>query len=89
TELYVYVAFYWVVRRYVYKLQTFKQLPIVLLASLAMGLTAYFLRHLHPLTSAAIAGTLYLIILISLDNDFRRIGGYLVRQVTSRLKPRS
>lgn len=88
TELYVYVAFYWIVRRYVYKIHTWRQLPVIILASLAMGLTAYLLRFLHPLTSASIAGILYLIILIGLDKDFQRIGGYILRQITSRIKSR-
>jgi len=74
---------------YVYKIQTWRQLPVIVLASVAMGLTAYLLRDLHPLASAAIAGILYLIILIGLDKDFQRIGGYILRQVTSRIKPRS
>ncbi|HBV86857.1 MAG TPA: O-unit flippase Wzx [Desulfosporosinus sp.] len=80
TELYVYVAFYWIVRRHVYKLKILRQLPVIVLASLAMGFTAYLLRDLHPLASASLAGSLYLIILIVLDKDFQRIGGYILRR---------
>jgi O-antigen/teichoic acid export membrane protein len=89
TELYVFIMYYWIVRRQVYKIQIWRQLPVVVLASVAMGLTAFFLRHLHPLASAAIAGILYLIILISLDKDFQRIGGYVLRQGMFRFKTRS
>lgn len=86
TELYLFIMYYWIVRHQVYKIQIWRQLPVVVLASVAMGLTAFFLRHLHPLASAAIAGILYLIILISLDKDFQRIGGYILHQVTRRTK---
>ncbi len=88
-ELFVFAAYYLIVRRYVYKIQTWRQLPVIVFAALAMGLTAYFLRHLHPLASASIAGTLYLIILMSLDKDFQRIGGYILGQITRRFKARS
>jgi len=80
TELYVYIAFYWIVRRHVYRIEVWRQLPVIVLASLAMGFTAYQLRYLHPLASASLAGTLYLLILISLDKDFRRIGGYILQK---------
>lgn len=86
TELYVFIAFYWIVRRYVYKIQTWRQLPVIVLASLSMGLIAYLLRFLHPLASASIAGMVYLLIIIGLDKDFQRIGGYIFRQATSRIK---
>jgi len=89
TELYVFIMYYWIVRRQVYKIQIWRQLPVVVLASVAMGLTAFFLRNLHPLASASIAGILYLIILISLDKDFQRIGGYILRQITCRANTRS
>ncbi|KUO72798.1 MAG: polysaccharide biosynthesis protein [Desulfosporosinus sp. BRH_c37] len=86
TEGYVFILYYGIVRYQVYKVQTWRQLPVVVLASGAMGITAFFLRHLHPLASATIAGVLFLIILISLDRDFQRIGGYILRQVTHRVK---
>ena len=89
TELYVYITFYWMVRHHVYKVQTWRQLPVIAIASLAMGLTAYLFRDLHPLASASIAGMLYLIILIGLDKDFQRIGGYILRLVTSRINPKN
>lgn len=89
TEVYVFAAFYWVVRRYVYKIQIWRQLPVIILASLGMGLTAYWLRGLHPLASASLAGAVYLIILVGLDKDFRRIGGYLLRRLTRRPKAQS
>jgi len=86
TELYVFVMYYGIVRHKVYKIQIWRQLPVIVIASTTMGITAYFLRHLHPLASAGIAGTLYLVILLSLDKDFQRIGGYILRQVTRRAK---
>ena len=89
TEFYVFAMYYGIVRRHVYKIQIWRQLPVIIIASMAMGLTAYFLRHLHPLASASIAGILYLSILISLDKDFQRIGGYVLRQVTRWRKARS
>ncbi|AFM39268.1 membrane protein involved in the export of O-antigen and teichoic acid [Desulfosporosinus acidiphilus SJ4] len=82
TELYVFVMYYGIVRHQVYKIQIWRQLPVIVFASMVMALTAYILRHLHPLASASIAGILYLIILISLDKDFQRIGGYVLRQKT-------
>lgn len=88
-ELFVFVTYYLIVRRYVYKIQTWRQLPVIIFASMAMGLTAYLLRHLQPMASASIAGSLYLIILIGLDKDFQRIGWYVLNQITRRFKPRS
>ncbi|WP_407306584.1 flippase [Desulfosporosinus sp. SB140] len=84
TELYVFVMYYGVVRRQVYKVRIWRQLPVIVLASAAMAMVAYFLRYLHPLVSGGIAGIVYLAILIGLDPDFQRIGGYVLRQVTSR-----
>lgn len=86
TELYVFVMYYGIVRLYVYKIQIWRQLPVIVLASLAMGFAAYFLRHLHPLISAGLAGILYLIILVGLDRDFQRLGGYIVNQVKRQVK---
>lgn len=78
TEIYVFVLYYVIVRQRVYKIQTWRQLPVVALASIAMGITAFFMRHLHPLVSASSAGIIFLIILLSLDRDFQRIGGYVI-----------
>ncbi|MHB8125735.1 MAG: flippase [Desulfitobacteriaceae bacterium] len=89
TELFVLMSYYWLVQRQVYKIKTWQQLPVVVLAASVMALVAYLLRQLHPLVAAAIAGTLYLIILICLDQDFQRIAGYILRQVTRRVKTRS
>ncbi|MDR3602413.1 MAG: flippase [Desulfosporosinus sp.] len=89
TELYVFVMFYGTVRLQVYKIRIWRQLPVILLASIAMSIVAYLLRQLHPLVSAASAGMLYLIILLSLDKDFQRIGGYILSQVKRQLKART
>ncbi|KLU66907.1 colanic acid exporter [Desulfosporosinus acididurans] len=80
TELYIFVMYYGVVRLKVYKVRIWRQLPIIVLASAVMAAVAHFLRHLHPLLSGGIAGIIYLVILISLDRDFQRIGGYVWRQ---------
>lgn len=85
TELYVLVMYYGVVRWKVYQVRIWRQLPNILLAAGVMALAAYFLRHFQPLISAGLAGLLYLVILISLDKDFQRIGGYVLRQITTRL----
>ncbi len=85
-EVFIFVMYYVIVRHQVYKVRIWRQLPAILLASAAMGFTAFFLRHLHPLLSGAIAGVLFLIILIGLDKDFRRIGKYILSQLTRRPK---
>jgi O-antigen/teichoic acid export membrane protein len=86
TELYVFVMYYGVVRLKVYNVRIWRQLPIIVLASAIMAVAAYFLRHLHPLLSGGIAGIIYLVILIGIDRDFQRIGGYVLRQATGRVK---
>ncbi|MDP4128355.1 MAG: flippase [Bacillota bacterium] len=85
TELFVFVMYYWIVRQQVYKVQTWRQLPVIIFAAIVMAFAAYFLRHLHPLLSASVAGILYLVILIGLDKDFQRIGGYALNQMKRRL----
>ncbi|MDQ7095574.1 flippase [Desulfosporosinus sp. PR] len=84
TELYVFVMYYGVVRRQVYKVRIWRQLPVIVLASLVMALVAYLLRQLHPLASGGIAGIVYLLVLIALDHDFRRIGRYVLRHAALR-----
>lgn len=85
TELYVFVMYYGVVTWKVYKVRIWRQLPTIIFAAIVMAFAAYFLRHLHPLISAGLAGILYLVILIVLDKDFQRIGGYVLKQVRTRV----
>ncbi|WP_088229015.1 flippase [Desulfosporosinus sp. FKB] len=80
TELYVFVMYYGVVRLKVYNIRIWRQLPVIVLASAVMAAVAHFLRYLHPLLSGGIAGIVYLAVLISLDRDFQRIGGYVWRR---------
>jgi O-antigen/teichoic acid export membrane protein len=89
TEFYVFVMYYGVVRHYVYKVRVWRQLPVIILAAAVMGLTANYFRHLHPMLSAGIAGLVYLVILIGLDKDFQRIGGFVLRQGLLRIRPQS
>lgn len=86
TELYVFVMYYGIVRWKVYKVRIWRQLPIIILAAVVMAFAAHFLRHLHPLISASLAGILYLIILIGLDKDFQRIAWYVLNQMTARVR---
>lgn len=86
TELYVFIFYYQIVRNQVYKIRMWRQLPVIVFASMVMGFMAFLLSHLHPLASASIAGCLYLIILVSLDKDFQRIGGYILLQKTRLFK---
>ncbi len=80
TELFVFGAYYWIVRRQVYRVRIWRQLPVVTGAALVMGVVAFGLRRMHPVVAAAVAGAVYLIILIGLDRDFRRIGAYVWQQ---------
>jgi hypothetical protein len=50
------------------------------IAALVMAAVAWFLRFLQPMAAAALAGIVYLSLLIALDKDFRRLGAYVWRQ---------
>ncbi len=89
TELFVFAAYFWVVRRNVYRIRLLRQLPNIVVATLVMALAAYLLRNLHPLISAAAAGIVYLLLLIGLDRDFRRIGTYVQQRGLRLVKLRS
>jgi len=80
TEVFVFGAYYWVVRRRVYRVRIWRQLPVVVGASLVMGAVAFALRSLHPVVAAGFAGVVYLAVLLAADRDFRRIGSYAWRQ---------
>ncbi|MDR3288948.1 MAG: flippase [Peptococcaceae bacterium] len=80
TEIYIFVAYYWQVRTRVYDIRIWRQLPKIVIAALVMAAVAWFLRFLQPMAAAAIAGIVYLGLLIALDKDFRRLGAYTWRQ---------
>lgn len=78
-EACIFMGYYILVRTKVYKIRIWRQLPIILAASALMAFTAYLIRDWHPLLSSVLAGTLYLIVLVTFDSDFRRIGIYAWR----------
>jgi len=79
-EGYIFFGYYILVRRGVYKIRIWRQLPVVILASVLMALIAWILNDLNPLVASALAGTVFCIVLIALDSDFRKIGSYALRQ---------
>lgn len=76
-EGYIFLSYYILVRKGVYKIRIWRQLPLIIIASLIMAAIAWLLRGWHPIISAALAGIVYCGILIALDKDFRKIGKYL------------
>ncbi|NLI92261.1 MAG: flippase [Peptococcaceae bacterium] len=80
-EIYIFFGYYFLVRRGVYKIRVWRQLPMVLLASLLMAVTAWLLNSFNPLVSAALAGIVFCIAIVALDRDFRRVGSYAFRQI--------
>jgi O-antigen/teichoic acid export membrane protein len=81
TEIFVFAAYYWQVRKHVYHIQVWSQLTVIVCATLIMGIVSYLIRSFHPLVSISLSGLIYLIILIGFDSDFRRIGIYAKNQV--------
>ena len=80
-EAYIFLVYYMLVRHYVYKVRLWRQLPMILLASVLMAGTASVLIGFNPLISAAIAGIIYCLFLVIFDRDFRKIGGYAWKQL--------
>jgi O-antigen/teichoic acid export membrane protein len=76
-EGYIFLSYYFLVRRGVYKIRIWRQLPSVLFASLIMAGIAWPVKEWNPLLSALLAGIVYCGVLIGLDKDFRRIGKYV------------
>ena len=85
-EAYIFLGYYILVRQGVYKIRIWRQLPIILLASISMAATAWILIGWNPLISAALAGIIYCLVLIVLDSDFRKIGGFAWNQVLKLVK---
>lgn len=80
-EVYIFLLYYFLVRRGLYKIRIWRQLPITLFASLLMAGTAWMLKSWNPIITSAIAGTVFCSILVVLDRDFRRIGNFAFRQI--------
>lgn len=79
-EILIFLAYYFLVRREVYKIRIWRQLPIILLASLLMAGVAWLCNNWHPIASAAVAGMVFCAILIALDKDFRKIGAFVLKK---------
>ena len=80
-EIYIFSGYYFLVRRGVYKIRIWRQLPLIFLASALMAGTAWISKGWNPLISSALAGIVFCTVLIALDHDFRKIGGYAFGQI--------
>jgi O-antigen/teichoic acid export membrane protein len=80
-EVYIFFGYYFLVRRGVYKVRVWQQLPVTVLASLLMAGTAWIFKGLNPLIASAIAGMVFCAVLVALDSDFRKIGSYLMKKM--------
>lgn len=76
-EVYIFIGYYILVRFGVYKIHIFRQLPLIIASSAAMGFFAYLLRGFNPLLVCCLAGIVYLGLMGILDQDFRKVGIYL------------
>lgn len=85
-EGYIFLGYYTLVRREVYKIRIWQQLPVILLAALLMAGTAWLFRELHPLIASGLAAMVFCALLVALDRDFRRIGTYAFRQTLRLIK---
>ncbi|HHV65570.1 MAG TPA: flippase [Peptococcaceae bacterium] len=79
-EGYIFFGYYYLVRKQVYKVRVWRQLPVILLAAAAMAGVAWLLRTWHPLLASALAGIVYCLLLVVLDNDFKKLGTYALGQ---------
>ncbi|MDR1603552.1 MAG: flippase [Gracilibacteraceae bacterium] len=79
-ETLLFFLYYTLVRRNVYPIRLWRQLPAVAAAALVMAAAAFLLRGWHPLAASALAGCLYLVQLACTDADFRLLGGLLRRR---------
>lgn len=81
-EIFIFFAYYYLVRKNVYKIRLWRQLPSTIISSLLMAGTAWLLMDFHPLLSASVAGLVFCIAIVAIDQDFRKIGAYVVKKVT-------
>ncbi len=80
-EGYIFLCYYILVRRGVYKIRVWRQLPSIIVASLLMAVSAWLFKSLNPMISSALAGTVFCLVLIALDKDFRKIGNYALQHM--------
>jgi O-antigen/teichoic acid export membrane protein len=71
-EGYIFFGYYILVRRGVYKIRIWRQLPVVILASVLMALIAWILNDLNPLVASALARYGILYCPYRFDSDFRK-----------------
>ena len=83
-EIFIFLAYYYLVRKNIYKIRLWRQLPSTLIASGVMALTAWGMRGLHPLLSVTVAGLVFCLVIGVIDKDFRKIGQYIIKRVTKR-----
>jgi len=79
-EIFIFCGYYLLVRKGVYKIRIWRQLPSIMLASLLMAGTAWLTNSFHPLISAVMAGIIYCLALVILDRDFRKIGEFVIQK---------
>ncbi|NLP44703.1 MAG: flippase [Peptococcaceae bacterium] len=84
-EAFIFLCYYIIVRKKVYKIRLLRQLPATGIAAVVMGLCAWALQSYHPVLAAAAAGSVFLVLIAILDKDFRKIGRYAVAQVLQML----
>ena len=79
-EGFIFLCYYIIVRKNVYKIRLLRQLPATGIAALIMGLCAWALQSYHPILAAAAAGSVFVVLIVALDKDFRKIGRYAAAQ---------
>lgn len=80
-EGYIFCGYYLLVRRGVYKIRIWRQLPWILCAALLMAAAARILQSLNPLLAGLVAGLVFCLVLAALDKDFRKLARYGCRQI--------
>ena len=85
-ECYIFIGYYFLIRRGVYKIRIWRQLPSIIVASGIMAGTAWFLRSWHPVLCGVVAGVVFSLVIMAIDRDFRKIGYYFWRKSLSMLK---
>jgi len=80
-ECFIFFGYYFLVRRGVYKIRIWRQLPWIIVSALCMAGVASLLKGFNPLVAAVLAGIVFCAVLIALDRDFRKIAAFALRQV--------
>ncbi|NMA68005.1 MAG: flippase [Desulfitobacterium sp.] len=81
-EIFIFFAYYVLVRKNVYKVRLWRQLPTTLVAAALMAGVAWLLYDFHPLISASVAGVVFCLVIVLIDRDFRKIGTFILERVT-------